>query len=131
LYHIAFERPINVELVAEADLLAKDKTGAVDVLYLISKGGITRGEIGKYWETKLALSADNLVSVLLSDGVIDKMRREFRQLTEHRLSADELRSLLLSQVIRPEAAEALGAKTTSPTRRRGRPPKRAVPEPTA
>lgn len=131
LYHVTFEKPINVELVGQADLLAKDQTAAVDLLYLISKQGITRNEIDKYWATKLALSAHNLVKVLLSEGVIDKMRREFRQVTEHRLAPDELRSLLLSEVIRPEAAEGLRVKAPVPTRkRRGRPPKPAAPEPT-
>ncbi len=124
LYHIAFERPINVELVAQADLLAKDQSEAVDFLYLISKRGIARNEIEKYWTKKLAMSAPNIVKALLSEGVIEKMRREFRHVTNLRLSSDELRSLLLSQVIRPKAAEAIGVTATFPARkRRGRPPK--------
>jgi hypothetical protein len=126
LYHIAFERPINVQLVAEADLLAKDQTAAVDLLYLISREGVMRDEAAKYWATKLALSAPNLVKVLLSEGVLNKMRRELRQMTGQRLSPEELRRLLLSQLVRPEAAEAAGVKVTSrPRKRRIRAPKKA------
>jgi hypothetical protein len=126
LYHIGFERPINVQLVAEADLLAKDHTAAVDLLYLISRDGITRDEAAKYWSTKLALSAPNLVKVLLNEGVLNKMRRELRQMTGQRLSPDELRALLVSQVLSAEAAQAAGVKVTSRARkRRGRSPKKA------
>jgi hypothetical protein len=126
LYHIGFERPINVQLVAEADLLAKDQTAAVDLLYLISRQGITRDEAAKYWATKLALSAPNLVKVLLSEGVLNKMRRDLRQMTGERLSSEELRALLVSQVLSAEAAEAAGIRVTSPPRkRRARAPKTA------
>ena len=125
LYHIAFERPINVQLVAEADLLAKDQTAAVDMLYLISREGIMRDEATKFWATKLALSAPNLMKVLLSDGVLDKMRRELRHLTGQRLSSEQLKGLLLSQLVRPGVAEAAGVRVSSPPKkRRGRPPKK-------
>jgi hypothetical protein len=126
LYHIAFEKPINVQLVAEADLLAKDEAAAVDLLYLISRQGIMRDEAAKYWATKLALSAPNLLKVLFSEGVLNKMRRELRQMTGQRLSADQLRALLVSQVLSAEAAQAAGVRVTSRLRkRRGRPPKKA------
>lgn len=119
LYHIAYERPISVELVAEADLLAKDKTPAVDLLCLISKEGVAAGKAAEYWATKLALSTPNLVKALLSEPVINAMRREFRRITEQRLSAQELAGLLLSQVISPEAAGGESLKTVfAPTKRR-------------
>jgi len=125
LYHIGFERPINVQLVTEADLLAKDETAAVDLLYLISRQGIMRDEAAKYWATKLALSAPNLLKVLFSEGILNKMRRELRQMTGQRLSSEELRALLVSQVLSAEAAQAAGVKVTSPPRkRRGRSPKK-------
>jgi hypothetical protein len=128
LYHIAFERPISVQLVAEADLLAKDQTAALDLFHLISREGIMRDEPTKYWAMKLALSAPNLVKVLLSEGVLNKMRRELRQMTGQRLSSEQLKRLLLSQLVRPGAAEAAGVKVTSPaTKRRGRPPKKPPP----
>lgn len=120
LYHIAFEKPINVELVAEGDLLAKDKEPAIELLYLISKEGIAAGKPAEYWATKLALSAPNLVRALLSEPVISAMRREFRRMTGQRLSAQELAKLLLSQVISSEAAEVEGLKTVFPVTKKRR-----------
>ena len=119
LYHIAFERPINVELVTEADLLAKDKTSAIDLLYLISKEGVAAGKAAEYWATKLALSAPNLVKALLSEPVINAMRREFRRISGQRLSGQELVDLLFSRVISSQAAGVDGLKTVfSPTKPR-------------
>jgi predicted transport protein len=119
LYHIAFERPISVELVGEADLLGKDRTPAVDLLYLITKEGVAAGKAAEYWATKLALSTPNLVKALLSEPVINAMRREFRRITGQRLSGQELAALLLSQVISPGAAGVGGLKTVfAPTGRR-------------
>jgi hypothetical protein len=57
--------------------------------------------------------------------VINEMRKEFRQLTGYRLSPEEIRRLLLSQVVRPDVAEAAGGARAvpKPAKKRGRPPK--------
>lgn len=125
LYHVGFEKPINVELVFEADVLSGERARVVDLLYLISKEAAAKDEMRKYWADKLALSAPNIVRALFSDDVIDEMRREFRQLTGYRLSAEEIRGLLLSEVVRPEVAEVAGSAgaAAKPVTRRSRPRK--------
>jgi len=125
LYHIEFEKPIAVELVFEADLLSDERDAVIDLLYLISREAAGKDEVKKYWTDKLAVSAPNIVRALLSDDVIDEMRREFRQLTRYRLSPEEMRKLLLAQVVRPDVAEAAcGMRAVAkPAKRLGRPPK--------
>jgi len=125
VYHIAFEKPINVELVFEVYLLSADRAVVVDLLYLISREAVLKDALNKYWTDKLAVSAPNIVRALLSDDVINEMRKEFRQLTGYRLSPEEIRRLLLSQVVRPDVAEAAGGARAvpKPAKKRGRPPK--------
>jgi len=106
VYHVAFERPVNVELVFEVDLLSGNRAEVIDLLYLIGKEGMAKDEVKNYWTDKLAVSAPNIIRVLLCDAVIWQMRREFRQLTGHRLSLEEMRKLVLSQVVRQELADA-------------------------
>jgi len=106
VYHVAFEKPVNVELVFEVDLLSGNRAEVIDLLYLIGREGMAKDEVRKYWTDKLAVSAPNIIRVLLCDEVIYQMRREFRQLTGHRLSPEEMRKLVLSQVVRPELADA-------------------------
>jgi predicted type IV restriction endonuclease len=125
VYHIAFEKPINVELVFEVDLLSADRAGVVDLLYLISREAVLKDALSKYWADKLAVSAPNVVRALLSDDVINEMRKEFKRLTGYRLSPEEIRGLLLSQVVRPDVAEVASATKglANPAKKRGRPPK--------
>jgi predicted type IV restriction endonuclease len=120
-YHIGFTQPISVELVFEADVLAEDRASVVDLLYLLSKEGAARDEIKKYWADKLALSGPNMVRALFSEDVIGQIRREFKRLTGYRLSPDEIKDLLLSQVVRTDLTETGGP--SEPVRKRGRPPK--------
>ena len=125
LYHIAFERPVNVELVFEVDLLCTDRAGVVDLLYLISRQAVLKDAVKKYWTDKLAVSAPNIVRALLSDDVINEMRKEFKELTGYKLSLDDVRRLLLSQVVRPELAEVAGGTKGPPkfAPKQGQPPK--------
>jgi predicted type IV restriction endonuclease len=130
VYHIGFDQPINVDLVFEADALSEDRASVVDLLYLVSRESAAKDEIKRYWSDKLALSAPNIARAVLTDEVIDRIRKEFKQLTGYRLSPEEIRRLLLSQVVRPDVAEAIGGNKppSNPPRRRGRPPKASVSE---
>jgi predicted type IV restriction endonuclease len=130
VYHIGFEKPINVDLVFEADALSEDRASVIDLLYLVSREGAARDEIRAYWSDKLALSGPNLARAVLSDEVIDQIRREFKHLTGYRLSPEEIKRLLLLQVVRPDVAEAIGGSKppSKPTTGRGRPPETSVPQ---
>lgn len=116
LYKIHFDKPIDKELVFSIDILDKNLKPAekINLLYLISKEAMTKNIIAEYWQKRSALSADNIVGVLLSDGVIEKIRRDLRQLTGYKITAEELISKLKADVIR----DGLGAKPLKSTKKR-------------
>lgn len=112
LYHVSFVKPIEKELVFSVSLLDEsikmsDKT---TFLYLISKESLLEGVLEQYWKEITALSAENIVSVLFSDDILDKIRRGLKQLTGYTITPAELRAKLKAAVIK----EDLSAKPIRP-----------------
>lgn len=116
LYHISFDKPIDKELVFTVDLMDKNTKPAdkMNFLYLLSKEAMTKNVIVEYWQKRTALSADNIVGVLLSDSVIEKIRRDLRQATGYKITAEELVFKLKEEIIR----EGLDIKPMKPARKR-------------
>ncbi len=129
VYHIKFEKPLEWDFVYSVDFL--DKSMATEekirLLYLISKESVKKNEIAEYWQKKVALSAKNVVSILLSDPLIERVRRELKNLTGYRISPDELRALMKSQVLRPSFGEiVISAISTKQARRKRKKPAKKV-----
>ncbi len=121
LYHISFTKPIETELVFKIDLTTiSDREDDIEHIYLLSKRAVARDEMKDFWEERLALSAPNLVTALFSLGVLDRMRKDFRALTGHRLTVEELRDLLMAEVVRPAVVEQMGGKNKLRRTRRRR-----------
>jgi predicted type IV restriction endonuclease len=88
----------EVTLIFEIDLLAEDiKIGTKsDLMFLISKEGISRGKITEYLSAKNALSAKTLVPIILSDEVLQSIRKEVKKKTKHNVDNKSLKEALLS-----------------------------------
>ncbi|MCL5292570.1 MAG: type I restriction enzyme HsdR N-terminal domain-containing protein [Actinobacteria bacterium] len=119
VYHLRFEKPIDWDLVFSIDLLDKSKRPAekIPLLYLLSKESFSKNEIADYWNEKLALSAKNVVSLLLSESMIEKLRRELRGLTGYRIGQDELRMLLKAQVFKASFDEVQASRVRKPRKK--------------
>ncbi|MHB0977712.1 MAG: type I restriction enzyme HsdR N-terminal domain-containing protein [Candidatus Aquicultorales bacterium] len=107
VYHLKFNKPIDWDLVFSVDFLDKAKRPSekLPLLYLLCKESFCKNEIADYWQEKLALSAKNVVSLLLSESLIDKLRRELKILTGYRIDPEELKALLRTQVFRTSFAD--------------------------
>jgi predicted type IV restriction endonuclease len=84
----------ELTLVVEVDLLdpnmkTKDK---VDNLFYFSRESFARGVIEEKWKARFASSPKALRTVLLSDRVLDLIRKELWQQYKARLDEDELRA---------------------------------------
>lgn len=104
LYHLTFSKPIENHLVFSTELLSKDikPREKVELLYLLTKESMTKNEMKDYWQKKLALSATNVLKILLSESVLQKIRRELRARTGYKIGIDDLRDLLQTQVIKKQ-----------------------------
>ncbi len=125
VYKVAFTKPIHHELVVEFeidDMNHKD-TETLERLWLISKEGWVRAGIGEYHVQKQALSRFTLGAVILSESVLEVIRREVRRISPGvRVESAELKQALETEVIKREvlegdkAAEALKQISKASTR---------------
>jgi hypothetical protein len=113
-YRVTFAKPIAHELVLELNLLELSAKRQVDVerLWLLAKEGIQKAGLADYHTQREALSRFTLAALLISDPLLDVMRRELRRISpEVRIDADEICAVLTSEVIKREVLEGERATT--------------------
>ncbi|MDQ7084255.1 MAG: type I restriction enzyme HsdR N-terminal domain-containing protein [Sulfurovum sp.] len=96
LYYINAGDKIEPELVFCIDLdVIRDED--VEMLFKISKNGILRkGLLDKVREKNRALSQANIISTLLTDNVLDKMRTTINKDSAYKVSNEEIQKTLES-----------------------------------
>lgn len=105
-YHLTGGLPVIVDMALEVDLLAEvplgDKVGG---LFFLTKESLKRRQIDDLWAQVKATSPQMLAQVVLSDPVVEAIRKELRRQTGQRVECDEVRSLLSDTVLRADALE--------------------------
>lgn len=103
IWHLTGGLPVVVDLALEIDLLG-DTTAAskADALFYLSKEAMRRKLLDELWKAKAATSAKSLANVVLSDSVVDAVRKELRRRTAHNAEPSELKKILTQEVIRTE-----------------------------
>lgn len=108
IYRVAFTKPIEHELVADIDFskLSAKSAADLDLLYLICKEGWSKSVLGDYHTQQQALSRFSLGAVLLTDPVLDVIRRELRRVSpDVRIEAEHIKRVLSEEVIKREVME--------------------------
>jgi hypothetical protein len=104
VYHLTGGLPLIIDLAFEVDLLSDDSLGQkADGLFPLSKEALKRRLLDDLWKAKAATAPKSLSGVLLSDVVVDAVRRELRRRTGYNGDAAELARALREEVIRAEA----------------------------
>lgn len=100
LYRVLQEGPCDYYLVFTIDLLDGLSDDEADFFYLISKDCMCRKNLlENQWQRILALSPHNLVSTILSDDVISKIRATIARETGYRATVDEVREAIEQDLI--------------------------------
>lgn len=108
VYHVFFTRPIGQELVVDIDFaVANPKSDSdVELLFLWCKEGWQKSALGEFHTQKQALSRFFLGSMILSDPVVDVIRRELRRVSpDVKIDAQQIREVLVNEVIKREVVE--------------------------
>lgn len=108
VYRVVFAKPIEHELVVDIDFakLSARSQEDLDKLYLWCKEGWTRSVLGEYHTQRQALSRFFLGAVLLTDPVVDVVRRELKRLSpDVRIDVEQIRRALADEVIKREVME--------------------------
>lgn len=108
VYRIQFTKPIEQELVIDVDFscLNHKSERDIEILYLWCKEGWVRSVLGDYHSHKQALSRYVLGAIVLTDPILDVIRRELRRLSpDARIDTDEIKTVLVSDVLKREILE--------------------------
>lgn len=108
VYHVVFTRPIQTELVVDIDfsVLNSRSDSDLELLYLWCKEGWQRSALGDFHTQKQALSRFFLGAMILTDPVLDVVRRELRRVSpDVRIDTDQIRAVLTNEVIKREVME--------------------------
>lgn len=103
VWHLTGGLPVVVDLALEVDLLSEGTAvQKADVLFHLSKEAIKRRLLDELWRVKAATSPRSLANVMLSDSMIESLRKELRKQTGHNGNPSELKKTVCEEVIRPE-----------------------------
>jgi hypothetical protein len=107
VFRVIFAKPIETELVLEFNFLALNPKSAqqLENLYLLTRESIVKSGLYAYHDHLQATNKFYLAAVVLSDPVVDTIRRELRRVSDVKVEPDELRSLLKEEVLKREVLE--------------------------
>lgn len=108
VYKVSFVKPIGQDLVLEIDFTnfnPKD-SDHIESLYLLTKEGMSRSTLSDYYIQRQALSRFFIGSMVLSDTVLDVIRRELRKISpDVKIDTDQIREVLVQEVLKREVVE--------------------------
>ena len=103
VWHLTGGLPVQVDLTFEIDLLGDGSLGhKSDVLFHLSKEAIKHRLLDELWQAKAATSARSLAGIVLSDTVVEAIRKELRRQTSYNGDVDELAKILKTDVLRQD-----------------------------
>lgn len=108
VYKVTFAKPIDQELVVELDICNLNMKNQSDIekVYLFCKEGWVKSVLGDYHSQKQALNRFFLGAMVLSQPVLDVVRRELRRISpDIRIDTEEISQVLSSEVIKREVME--------------------------
>lgn len=108
VYNVIFGKPIDQELVIEIDVCSMNPKSQADleILYLFCKEGWVKSVLGDYQLQKQALSRFFLGALILSDPVLEVIRRELRRVSpDVRIEIDQISNVLAGEVLKREVID--------------------------
>lgn len=108
IYKVTFTKPIDHELVIDIDFgsLNPKNSRDIDALYLFCKEGWVKSVLGDYLSHKQALSRFFLGAMLLTDPVLEVVRRELRHVSpDVKFDVEEIKAVLTAEVIKRDVME--------------------------
>jgi len=103
VWHLTGGLPVVVDLTMEVDLLGDaTPTAKADALFHLSKEAIKHRLLDELWQTKAATSARSLANIVLSENVVESIRKELRRQTSYNGDITEIAEILKNDVLRTD-----------------------------
>jgi hypothetical protein len=108
VYHVVFSKPIEQELVVDIDFCAMSTRSEADLerLFLWCKEGWQKSVLSEYHTQRQALSRFFVGAMLLTEPVLDVIRRELRRVSpDVKIDSEQIKAVLSAEVIKREVLE--------------------------
>jgi hypothetical protein len=107
VYRVLFAKPIDTDLVLDIDLLDLNAKSAdhLESVYLLTRESMLKSGLYAYHDHLQATNKFYLAAVVLSEPVLETVRRELRRLSDAKIETDELRDALSQDVMKREVIE--------------------------
>jgi len=104
VYRVLFAKPIDTDLVLDIDLLDLNAKSAdhLESVYLLTRESMLKSGLYDHLQ---ATNKFYLAAVVLSDPVLETVRRELRRLSDAKVEIEELREALSQDVMKREVIE--------------------------
>src|SRR5688572_16147046 len=108
IYKVTFGKPVGQDLVIEIDFLNINPKSATDLdnLYLLTKEGLTRSVLGDYHTQRQALSRFFIGAIVMSDPVLEVIRRELRKMSpDVKIDIQQIKDVVLQEIFKRDVIE--------------------------
>ncbi|MEO6944843.1 MAG: hypothetical protein ABI053_09045 [Lacisediminihabitans sp.] len=94
---------VATHLALEVDLLGDESIAQkIDSLFYLHRDALKRGLIDELWKRKAATAPKSLAQVLLTDNVLNAVRKEIRSNSGYNPEPAELARIIRNEVVRPD-----------------------------
>lgn len=108
VYKVSFGKPIDFEIVIEFNILELSPKNQqhLQTLFLLTREGMTKSMLDEHHSHLQATNRFTFAALILSDPVLEIIRRELRRLTPGlKVDLEEVRQVLQTEVLKREVAE--------------------------
>lgn len=108
IYKVTFGKPIGQDLVLQIDFtnLSPKNLTHLESLYLLTKEGLGRSVLGDYHTQRQALSRFFIGAIVLSEPVLDVVRRELRKISpDVKIDNEQIKDVLVQEIIKRDVME--------------------------
>ncbi|MCL6537836.1 MAG: type I restriction enzyme HsdR N-terminal domain-containing protein [Acidothermus sp.] len=103
VWHLTGGLPVALDLALEVDLMSDQSTSTkAGSLFYLSRESMKRRQIDELWRAKAATAPKTVARALVSDAVLEALRKELRRRTGQNVDQGEILSVLTNEVIRAE-----------------------------
>lgn len=103
LWHMTPGLPVQMDMVLDVDLLSDDTVAKkADQMFYMSRIAFKKHAVDEVWKTRAAMSAKAITKIVLSETVVEAVRKELRRQTKYNAEAVQIEAVLRNEIVRPE-----------------------------
>jgi hypothetical protein len=109
IYKVTFAKPINSELVLEINFseINPKKSSAIELLYNLTREGWMKSALGEFHTQQQALSRFFMGALVVSNPVLEVLRRELRRISpDVRIGLEQIKTVLTNEVLKRDVVES-------------------------